>query len=241
MYAMEERLAPRNDLSIADVLRESIRQRMLPPGMPLIQQTIADAMGVSRIPVREALQRLASEGLVTFGDDGARVTELTTDEIDELWSLRAVLESSMAEATVRNTTAGQLAELKDLVKRMDEAEDAESWSNLNYAFHDRLYLASGLPHFRATALRVLTQIEPYSRVAAGLLEQRPVAQAEHHEMIGALEQRDAERLGALLAGASDRARQKLVTYAVADGVGEAAPDATTDAARRLADRLVGGS
>ena len=96
-----------------------------------------------------------------------RVTELTPDEIDELWSLRAVLESSMAEATVRNTTPAQLAELKELVRRMDEAEDAESWSNLNYTFHDRLYVAAGLPHFRATALRVLTQIEPYSRVAAG--------------------------------------------------------------------------
>jgi DNA-binding GntR family transcriptional regulator len=98
---VRDKLAPRPDLSIADVLRESIRQRMLPPGMPLIQQTIADAMGVSRIPVREALQRLASEGLVVFGDDGVRVTELSPAEIDELWSLRAVIESSMAEATVR--------------------------------------------------------------------------------------------------------------------------------------------
>lgn len=240
MYAMKDRLAPRNDLSIADVLRESIRQRMLPPGMPLIQQTIADAMGVSRIPVREALQRLASEGLVTFGDDGVRVTELTTDEIDELWSLRAVLESAMADATVRNTTPAQLAELKELVRRMDEAEDAESWSNLNYTFHDRLYVASALPHFRATALRVLTQIEPYSRVAAGLLEQRPMAQAEHHEMIEALEARDAARLGGLLASASDRARQKLVTYAVTEEADDQVSDATTDAARRLADRLVGG-
>jgi DNA-binding GntR family transcriptional regulator len=237
---MRDRLAPRQDLSIADVLRESIRQRMLPPGMPLIQQTIADAMGVSRIPVREALQRLASEGLVTFTDDGVRVTELTADEIDELWSLRAVLESSMAEATVRNVSPSQLAELTELVRRMDDADDAESWSNLNYTFHDLLYVASGLPHFRAAALRVLTQIEPYSRVAAGLLEQRPAAQAEHHEMIGALEARDAGRLGTLLAAASDRARRKLVTYA-ATGEADPSPDATTDAARRLADRLVGGT
>ena len=237
---MKDRLAPRHDLSIAGVLRESIRQRMLPPGMPLIQQTIADAIGVSRIPVREALQRLASEGLVTFGDDGVRVTELTPPEIDELWSLRAVLESSMAEAIVQNTTPAQLEELTDLVGSMDDAEDADDWSNLNYTFHDRLYVASGLPHFRAAALRVLTQIEPYSRVAAGLLEQRPIAQAEHHEMLEALAARDARLLGTLLASASDRARQKLVTYAASPDP-EAASDATTDAARRLADRLVGGA
>jgi DNA-binding GntR family transcriptional regulator len=76
---------------IVDVIRDAIRQRLLPPGMPLVQATLAEALGVSQIPVREALHYLASEGLVTFGEDGARVTALTPDEVHELWSLRAVL------------------------------------------------------------------------------------------------------------------------------------------------------
>jgi DNA-binding GntR family transcriptional regulator len=237
LHAVKDVLAPRSDLTIADVLRESIRQRMLPPGMALIQQAVADAMGVSRIPVREALQRLASEGLVVFGDDGVRVAELAPEEIDELWSLRAVIESSMAEATAKNVTAREMAELRELVRQMDDATDTEQWSNLNFAFHDRLYEAARLPHYRTVALRVLTQIEPYSRVAAGLLEQRPLAQAEHHEMIEALAARDAAKLGALLAAASHRARRALVDYAATDDPTRLG-DPATDAARQLADRLM---
>src|SRR5215470_3257032 len=81
---------------ITEVIRDAIRQRLLPPGAPLVQSAIAEAFGVSRIPVREALQYLASEGLVTLGDDGARVTLLSTAEIYELWTLRSVIEASMA-------------------------------------------------------------------------------------------------------------------------------------------------
>ena len=87
--------------SIADVLREAIRQGLLAPGQPLIQASIAEGMGVSRIPVREALHALAAEGLVTFSDDGgARVTELSPREVDEVWTLRALLESEMAPSIV---------------------------------------------------------------------------------------------------------------------------------------------
>jgi DNA-binding GntR family transcriptional regulator len=229
----------RGEHAIADVLRESIRQRMLPPGMALIQQSIADAMGVSRIPVREALQRLASEGLVTFGDDGARVTELSPAEIDELWSLRAVLEASLAEAIVGNVTRSEIESLASLVREMDAAPDTDAWSNLNYAFHDALYIAARRPHYRAAALRVLTLIEPYSRVAAGLLEQQSRAQAEHREMIAALESADATRLAELLEIHSQRAREALVGYARAESP-VAGADGTADAARRLASKLVEG-
>lgn len=229
----------RSEHSIADVLRESIRQRMLPPGMALIQQSIADAMGVSRIPVREALQRLASEGLVTFGDDGARVTQLTPPEIDELWSLRAVLEPAMAEAIVANITPHQFDELVALVDDMQVGRDVDTWSNLNYAFHDGLYKASGLEHFRTSALRVLTMMEPYSRVAAGLLEQRDIAQDEHRQMIEALRDSDAAKLRELLARHSIRAREKLVSYAQSDLVATPGDEAAT-AARRLADQLLRG-
>ena len=96
--------------AIAEVLRESIRQGMLAPGQPLIQASIAEAMGVSRIPVREALHALAAEGLVTFGEDGgARVTALAPEEVDELWTLRALLESHMAPAIVRTATPADVA------------------------------------------------------------------------------------------------------------------------------------
>lgn len=226
-----------SEAPIADVLREGIRQRLLPPGTPLVQQTIADELGVSRIPVRDALQRLASEGLVTLGEDGARVTVLTPAEVDELWSLRALLEPAMATAIVRNATGHDIDELRALVADMDRADDVDRWSNLNYAFHDRLYRSSGLAHHRTLALRVLNLIEPHSRVAADLLQQRGAAQAEHHDMIDALERADADALRNLLAVHSARARAALVDY-VQDQASVAGDSRTIDAARRLAERLV---
>lgn len=223
---------------IVDVLRESIRQRMLPPGMPLVQQTIADALGVSRIPVRDALQRLASEGLVTLTDDGAHVTSLSREEMEELWSLRAVIEPAMADAIVRNVTPRDLEELGALVTSMDAAGEVDEWSNQNYAFHEALYRISGLAHYRAVALRVLNLIEPYSRVVAELLRQRDMAQAEHHQMLDALAAGDAERLRSLLTVHSTRACSALVDYA-AETPPQMRADPAAEAARELADRLLG--
>jgi DNA-binding GntR family transcriptional regulator len=198
---------------IAEVIRDAIRQRLLPPGAPLVQSAIAGAFGVSRIPVREALQYLASEGLVTLGEDGARVTLLSTSEIHELWTLRAVIEASMAEATARNIGPAELEELRVLVDAMDDAKDGDEWSDINYAFHLAMYRIARLPHFAGVATRILTLIEPYSRVVVSRLQGQDAAQSEHREMIAALEARDAERLREVLERSSLRARALMIDWA----------------------------
>ena len=229
------------DVPLTDVIRDAIRQRLLPPGAPLVQSAIAEALGVSRIPVREALQYLASEGLVTFTEDGAKVTSLPAEEVYELWTLRALIESSMAEATARNIGPSELAELRALVDAMDRATDGDEWSDLNYAFHMAMYRVARLPHFAGVAARVLTLIEPYSRVAVKRLEGQDAAQAEHREMIAALERRDAESMREVLERSSIRARKLLVDWA--EGRSESTPraaTATAEAARAFASRLFPG-
>ena len=132
----------------------------------------------SRIPVREALHALASEGLVTFGEDGgARVTELAPEEVDELWTLRALIESHMAGAIAGNATPADVDRLRALVASMEDADHA-GWSEGNFAFHQDLNRLSGMPHFADVASRVLTMIEPYSRVAVSVLSEQGEAQAE---------------------------------------------------------------
>ena len=230
------------DIPISDVIRDAIRQRLIPPGTPLVQSAIAAALGVSRIPVREALQYLASEGLVTFTDDGARVTALSTQEIHELWTLRALIEASMADATAHNIGPTELAELRALVDAMDRSNDGDEWSDLNYAFHMAMYRTARLPHFAGVAARVLTLIEPYSRVAVKRLEGQGAAQAEHREMLAALEARDATRLAEVLERSSTRARDMMVDWAE----GRSRPSAlatrtTSELAKTLAERLLGGA
>lgn len=223
--------------AVADVLRDAIRQRLLPPGMPLVQAALAEALGVSRIPVREALQYLASEGLVTFAEEGARVTSLRPDEVHELWSLRALLEPALADAIVRNAGPAELARFRRLVEAMEGARDGDAWSELNYAFHTELYAVARLPHFAAAARRVLTLIEPYSRVAVDRLEGRPAAQAEHRDMLAALEAGDAARLRETLERHSTRARELLVEYAEGEEAEPTPAGSTSEAARAFAARL----
>ena len=223
--------------AIADVLREGIRQGMLEPGQPLIQASIAEAMGVSRIPVREALHALASEGLVTFGDDGgARVTALAPEEVDELWTLRALLESHMAEPIARNATPVDVERLRALVASMEDADHA-TWSERNFAFHQDLHALSGMPHFADVAGRVLTMIEPYSRVAVSVLDAQGEAQAEHRGMVDAIAAGDGIALAQLLLHHSNRARQALLAYSAARQHETDQRVVATEAARSLADHL----
>ena len=223
--------------AIADVLREGIRQGMLAPGQPLIQASIAEAMGVSRIPVREALHALASEGLVTFGEDGgARVTALAPEEVDELWTLRALIESHMAAPIAGNATPADVERLRALVASMEGADHA-TWSERNFAFHQDLHALSGLPHFADVAGRVLTMIEPYSRVAVSVLDAQDEAQAEHRGMVDAIAAGDGDALAGLLLHHSNRARQALLEYSAAQQREADQRLTATEAARSLADHL----
>lgn len=204
--------------------------------MPLIQSTLAEALGVSRIPVREALHQLASEGLVTFTDDGAQVTVLAPAEIHELWTLRALIESGMAEAVIRKIQPTEVSELKRLVDQIDAATDGDEWSELNYEFHAKLYRAARLPHFARIASRLLTQIEPYSRVAVKRPEGRPAAEHEHHEMIAAIESSDADQLAEVLRRHSERARDLLLDLSSKGASSEI--ETTAKAAQALASRVM---
>ena len=237
MEASIENGRPAQRPAIAEVLREGIRQGMLAPGQPLIQASIAEAMGVSRIPVREALHALAAEGLVTFGEDGgARVTSLAPEEVDELWTLRALLESHMAPAIVRTATPADVAALRELVAAMDDL-DAAAWSDRNFTFHQELHRLSEMPHFADVTGRVLTMIEPYSRVAVSVLQEQSEAQAEHHQMIDALAAQDADELARLLLHHSHRARKALLAYAAQTAKPVDPQVVATAAARSLADHL----
>ncbi len=106
-------------VAVVDVLRDAIRQRLLAPGAPLVQASLATALGVSKIPVREALHSLAAEGLVTFTDEGVRVVSLSPAEVHELWSLRALVEPALAGAIVHNAGPADLRQLRELVDAMD--------------------------------------------------------------------------------------------------------------------------
>jgi len=204
-----------NPDEIANLLRRALRQRVLAPGQALNQDELAKRFGVSRIPLREALRTLASEGLIVMRPGiGAIVTELSLAEVEELYDLRLLLEPPLVEAAVRQVRERDVDELRDILRRMDalvaDGMDRDTWSNLNYTFHRRLNELSGKRHHVRLVIQVLNLVEPYSRIYAHVLGSLADAHRQHTEMVDALAARDPERLRDLVESSLRTTRQSLI-------------------------------
>ncbi|WP_430382439.1 GntR family transcriptional regulator [Streptomyces sp. P10-4] len=128
-------------------LREDIIAGRLGPGDRLVERELAERFGVSRVPVREAIRALVAEGFVLF--ESARrtvVRRLTPADVRELFELREALEVYAAGLAASRATPEALAELRDLLDqaaRATQAEDAETITDINTRFHDRVLAMAG--------------------------------------------------------------------------------------------------
>lgn len=179
---------------ITQHLRDAIVGGKLLPGERLNQVAIAEHFQVSRIPIRNALQRLASEGLVTIrAHRTATVTELSLDELDEIYAIRGTLEAVTAEIAAASMTDERLGELTDVVALLDETDDGESWLALNQRFHAAIYEAANRPRTLAI-IRQLRQLSgPYIKHYIVEGAYRANAQAGHHRILAACQARDGAR------------------------------------------------
>ena len=129
---------------VAELLRQRIFSRELEPGSWIDELKIADAYGISRTPLREALKVLAAEGLVTMKvRRGAYVTEVSERDLADVYHLLSLLESDAAGVVAETATPQQLAELQTLHQQLEQAampehQDREQFFNVNERFHMRL-------------------------------------------------------------------------------------------------------
>lgn len=120
-------------------VRELILRGDFAAGARLGEVELAERLGVSRTPVREALARLASEGLVEIVPNrGARVSSWTVAELEEVFDLRAALEPHLTALAVPNAGPSDVDALDDLAHRMVAAAELDDLVPLNRAFHGRL-------------------------------------------------------------------------------------------------------
>jgi DNA-binding GntR family transcriptional regulator len=141
---------------VADTLRDRILHGELPGGARLGEAELAVSLGVSRTPVREALRRLAAEGLVELvANRGARVTTWTVAELEGVFDLRTAIEPQLTAHAVPAAGPDDVAELEGLARRMLEVgrpgpdQDLDALVPLNRAFHDRLLVLAGHPTLAA--------------------------------------------------------------------------------------------
>ncbi len=176
---------------VASKLREAILKGYLKPGEKLDQNEIAELLGVSRSPVRDALRKLAAEGLVQIHPyRGAIVAELSPEELEEIYLLRRVLEGLAARLAVPQIDEERLAALEEILRAMDETEDADTWIDLNYRFHHMIYEAAKRPRLLALIDNLRNIVAPYIRQYISTPEYRQSAQASHRQILEACRRRD---------------------------------------------------
>ena len=180
---------------VAERLRQRIFNRELTPGDWIDELRIAQELGISRTPLREALKVLAAEGLVTMKvRRGAYVTEASSKDLADVYHLLTLLETDAVEVVACQASAAQLAELTALHADLEAAVgDAERFFAINEAFHLRL-LELADNKWRLQVVQDLRKVmklhRQHSLLKAGRLEE---SLAEHRELMAALRARDGAR------------------------------------------------
>jgi DNA-binding GntR family transcriptional regulator len=191
---------------VAEHLRQRIFNRELAPGDWIDEVRIAEALGISRTPLREALKVLAAEGLVTMKlRRGAYVSEASAQDLADVYHLLALLEADAAAATAERATDAQLAELKTLHTELEAAGQTgatgrEHFFALNERFHLRVLEIAG-NRWRQQLVADLRKVMNLHRHNS-LLKTGRIAESltEHRALLTAIEQRDA-------AAATERTRE----------------------------------
>jgi DNA-binding GntR family transcriptional regulator len=188
------RLAPRALYQeVAERLREAIFERRLEPGSWIDEQKLTAEFGISRTPLREALKVLAVEGLVTMKvRRGAYVTEMSREDVQQVYHLLALLESDAAACVAKAATAEQRAELEALHQQLErQLKNREAFFATNERFHMALLRIAG----NRWAEQVVTDLRKVMKLNRhhSLLKQGRIADslAEHRALMRAILGRDA--------------------------------------------------
>jgi DNA-binding GntR family transcriptional regulator len=205
---------------VADHLRTAILDGELRPGDWLRQKRIAEELGVSPMPVREALTKLAAEGVVEHVPyRGARVAAFSTDDVSDLYANRALLEGMATAAAAQNITPEELAELRDLQSRMRgelTSERLSEYSRLNRRFHRVLYVASRRDYLVQALDRIWSafptmMMSYYAQTTSRTLVEREAQDWEEHAaIIAALAAGDGERAEELMRQHIETNREELL-------------------------------
>lgn len=186
---------------VAERLRMAILEGRYQPGEWLRQERLAQELGVSQMPVREALKELAAEGLVEHVPyRGVRVVEFSTEDVTDLYAQRSYLEGIAAYSAAQRITPAELAELHSLQARMQQymsPADLPTYRELNRRFHQVVFSASR----REYLIRTLNQLwstfptmlwANFFTTALKTLPERDASDLlEHERIIAALECHDA--------------------------------------------------
>jgi DNA-binding GntR family transcriptional regulator len=179
-------------------LRTDILTGQLKPGDQIVQETLAERYGVSRVPLREALKMLESEGQVAYYPHrGYFVAELSVDDLLELYRLRSLLESEAITHAVPAMSDEDVEAVAALLARVDSASDASDvllLTEANRLFHFAIFEAGHQPRLTRLLHQLWDATEAYRALYFQESANRARVGQEHAAMLAALRRRDTARL-----------------------------------------------
>ncbi|MEV0702889.1 GntR family transcriptional regulator [Saccharopolyspora sp. NPDC050389] len=184
-----------------ELIRQMMRSQELLPGQPLRQEALAERLGVSRVPVREALKSLEAEGVVRHQPNvGYTVARLSSEELRQAYLMRAALEAIALRELPRLSTAQiiELTEINERIADAAEAVDVLRIIELNHDFHFVIFRSSGLNLVVDEIERIWKMTEAYRAVYLYDESARRRIVREHRQLINALRRGQTERAIAIM-------------------------------------------
>jgi DNA-binding GntR family transcriptional regulator len=172
---------------IVESLRRAIIEGQLSPGESLGQENLAKHFAVSRIPIREALRQLESEGWIVLQPNrGARVTILSAEEVREIYEVRASLEATALRLAAPHHTEQSLKDIAAILRRSHATRDQSLYVQHNRQFHLALYAPAQRPRLFALIDSLHSQGERYLRLKLGMPAHKQQSDDEHEQLFNAL-------------------------------------------------------
>lgn len=197
---------------VAAYLRAAILDGRIAPGERIRQEEVAERLGASRIPVREALRMLALEGLTEFVvNKGARVPTLDPHQLGVVYKMRERLEPLALIESMPHLSAGKLDELADIHHRIERNRDVSEFLRLDRAFHLLTYSGCRYEQLLNDVTRLWNATQHYRRtfMATAGPERRWVVNAEHALLLEAIRRQDPVDAERYLTGHIRRTRIEL--------------------------------
>lgn len=204
-------------VAATEVIRQAILDGRLPPGRRLKEEELAQELGISRTPVREALLMLQAEGLVDAAPNrGATVRSHSVEDLTDLYQLRALLEGYAARRAATALSDEAIAELRASCDRFQAMVGGEAeMSGLvkeNLSFHQAILEGSGSPRLPTLVRQVIDLPLVYRSYIWYSREQQQISAHYHSQITRALEGRDAERAELVMKEHIFEARDHLLAH-----------------------------
>ncbi len=183
-------------------LKEAIVKGDLHPGQRLVESALSDQMGISRIPVREAIKKLEQDGLIEKLEKGGFIVKNPSrEEIEETFGIRACLESYAAALATRHMDASTIDRLEDVLSKYRDAlkqGNITKMTQLNNRLDEIIYGTSGSKKLYALIGNFRDFISRYRKALLTCMDYAAISLSEHEEIVQAMKEKDGEKVEKLV-------------------------------------------